>query len=55
MGAAWLAYHMWEHYLYTGDISFLENVAYEYIAQSARFFLDYMFEWKVVLHTGPSA
>ena len=55
MGGAWLAYHMWDHYLYTGDISFLENVAYEYIAQSARFFLDYMFEWKGVLHSGPSA
>ena len=55
LGGAWLAYHMWEHYLYTGDIAFLENVAYEYIAQSARFFLDYTFEWKGVLHSGPSA
>jgi len=44
MGAAWLCYHMWEHWLYTGDRDFLKNVAYEYIAESARFFLDYMFE-----------
>ena len=44
MGAAWLCYHMWEHWLYTKDVDFLKNVAYEYIAESARFFLDYMFE-----------
>lgn len=44
MGAAWLSYHMWEHWLYTRDLEFLKKEAYEFIAESARFFLDYMFE-----------
>lgn len=44
MGSAWLSYHMWEHWLYTGDTEFLRSEAYEYISESARFFLDYMFE-----------
>ncbi|MBQ9940283.1 MAG: glycoside hydrolase family 95 protein [Clostridia bacterium] len=43
-GASWLALHMWEHYLYTQDIDFLKNTAYEFIRQSALFFLDYMME-----------
>lgn len=40
MGAAWLAHHMWEHYLYTKDKEFLRNTAYEYIRQCALFFID---------------
>jgi len=40
MGAAWLAHHMWEHYLYTKDEEFLRNTAYEYIRQCALFFID---------------
>lgn len=55
LGAAWLAYHMWEHYLYTNDVSFLRETAYEYIRDAALFFIDYMFEdndGKLV--TGPS-
>ncbi|MBQ8510455.1 MAG: glycoside hydrolase N-terminal domain-containing protein [Clostridia bacterium] len=44
LGGAWLCYAMWEHYLYTKDIDFLRDTAYEYIRDSARFFLDFMFE-----------
>lgn len=44
LGGAWLAYSMWEHYLYTRDKTFLRNTAYEYIRQCTLFFLDYMFE-----------
>ena len=44
LGAAWLAYHMWEHYLYTKDTVFLRETAYEYIRDAALFFVDYMFE-----------
>ena len=55
LGAAWLSYHLWEHYLYTGDTEFLDKSAYEYIHDSARFFLDYMFEKDGVLLSGPSA
>ncbi|MCR5151498.1 MAG: glycoside hydrolase family 95 protein [Clostridiales bacterium] len=55
MGGAWLCYHMWEHYLYTDDVDFLRNDAYEYIKQSALFFMNYMFEGKDgKLLTGPS-
>lgn len=54
MGAAWLSYHMWDHYLFTRDEKFLRDVAYEFIAESARFFMDFMFEdQNGVMHTGP--
>ena len=54
LGAAWLCYSMWEHYLYTGDLAYLRDTAYEYIRDSARFFLDYMIEVDGVLLSGPS-
>jgi len=55
LGGAWLAYHMWEHYLYTGDKAFLRDTAYEYIKNCAQFAIENMFEGKDgYLHTGPS-
>lgn len=54
LGGAWLCYSMWEHYLYSGDVDFLRENAYDYIHDSARFFLDYMFEKDGMLMTGPS-
>ena len=54
-GGAWLATHLWEHYLYTGDKQFLrEN--YPILKGSAEFFLDFLtphpkFGWLV---TNPS-
>ena len=55
MGGAWLAYHMWEHYLYTKDEEFLLETAYEYIRDAALFFMDYLFEDRDgKLVTGPS-
>ena len=45
-GASWLAFHMWEHYLFTKDKAFLKDTAYEFIRQSALFFLDNMVEDK---------
>lgn len=54
-GASWLSYHMWEHYLFTLDKEFLKNEAYEFIRESALFFLDYMVENKEgYLVCGPS-
>ena len=44
MGGAWLAFHLWEHWLYTGDKDFLRNTAYEYIRENALFFMDMLFE-----------
>ena len=55
LGAAWLAYHMWEHYLYTEDKDFLRDTAYEFIKESAKFFMSTMFEGPDgTLMTGPS-
>ncbi|EFM12460.1 Alpha-L-fucosidase [Paenibacillus curdlanolyticus YK9] len=42
MGGAWLTLHMWEHYLYGGDIAFLRDRAYPAMRESALFFLDFM-------------
>ncbi len=54
LGGAWLCYHLYEHYLYTGDLDFLRERAYPYIAACTRFFLDYMFEHDGMLLSGPS-
>ncbi|MBQ6052231.1 MAG: glycoside hydrolase N-terminal domain-containing protein [Clostridia bacterium] len=58
LGSAWLCFNMWEHYQYTEDLEYLEKTAYEFIKQSALFFLDYMCEviidGKPVLMSGPS-
>lgn len=56
MGSAWLATHMYEHYLYTQDKYFLKNTAYEYMYESVQFILDYLFldEKSGYYMTGPS-
>ncbi len=55
-GGIWIASHMWEHYLYTGDTEYLSRRAYPVLKEAAEFFLDYMVPhpesgWLV---TGPS-
>ncbi len=42
-GGAWLATHIWEHYLYTLDESFLRQY-YPILKGAAEFYLDYMVE-----------
>ena len=37
MGGAWLATHLWEHFLFTNDTAFLENTAYPILKQAAVF------------------
>ncbi len=55
LGGAWLAYHMWEHYLFTRDKDFLKNIAYRFIKGCADFFVDYMFEGPDgYVYSGPS-
>jgi alpha-L-fucosidase 2 len=44
MGAAWLAQHPWEHYTYTGDVTFLKKRAYPIMKGAARFILDFLVE-----------
>ena len=40
-GGAWLATHLWQHYLYTGDKEFLREW-YPIIKGTADFYMDYM-------------
>ncbi len=55
VGGAWLAYHMWEHYLYTKDEKFLREVAYKYIRDCADFAVDNLFDGgDGYLYSGPS-
>ena len=56
MGGAWLALHPWEHYLYTGDLEFLEKKAWPIMKEASLFFNDFLVEdpetgWLV---SGPS-
>lgn len=42
MGANWLCRHLWEHYLYTGDIRFLRDTAYPLMKGAAEFTFDWL-------------
>ncbi len=44
MAGVWLCKHLWEHFLFTRDLEFLERRAYPLMAGSARFALDWLFE-----------
>lgn len=37
-GGAWLAHHLWEHYLFHGDQQFLRHKAYPLLKSAAQFF-----------------
>lgn len=43
-GGAWLCYHLWERYLFTGDETFLKERAYPIMKEAAEFFVDYLYE-----------
>lgn len=43
-GAAWCCQHLWEHYAFTGDRTFLADRAYPAMKEAAEFFLDYLVE-----------
>lgn len=40
-GGVWLAQHLWQHYLYTGDTLFLRDI-YPILKGTADFYLDYL-------------
>lgn len=42
-GGAWLAQHLWQHYLYTGDADFL-RANYAVLKGTALFFMDFLVE-----------
>ncbi|WP_025848891.1 glycoside hydrolase family 95 protein [Paenibacillus ehimensis] len=44
MGAAWLSLHLWEHYRFGLDRSFLADRAYPVMKEAAQFLLDYLVE-----------
>jgi alpha-L-fucosidase 2 len=46
MGGNWLCQHLWEHYAYTGDKTFLSNHALPIMLQACRFTLDWLVEDK---------
>ncbi len=43
-GGAWLCQHLWEHYRFQGDRSFLRDRAYPVMKGAAEFFLDFLVE-----------
>jgi len=55
-GGAWLATHLWEHYLFTGDRQFLRDTAYPLMKGASLFFVDAMVKDPKTgyLITGPS-
>lgn len=53
MGGAWLATHLWEHFLYSQDMEFLKK-AFPVIAEAALFFTDFLIEKDGWLITSPS-
>lgn len=55
MGGAWLCYHLWEHYEYSLNHTFLSETAYPIMQEAVEFLLGYMFEDEAgQLLTGPS-
>ncbi|MEX0321565.1 MAG: glycoside hydrolase N-terminal domain-containing protein [Puniceicoccaceae bacterium] len=49
MAPAWNCNHLWNHFLYNGDMEFLEDRAYPIMKEAAEFFLGYLVEHP---HTG---
>jgi len=52
MGGAWLSQHLWEKYLYSGDVKYLESV-YPVLKSASEFYKDFLIEepthkWLVV-------
>ncbi|RIX52643.1 glycoside hydrolase family 95 protein [Paenibacillus nanensis] len=44
MAGAWLCQHLWEHYAFSLDVSFLKQTAYPLMKGAAEFCLDYLVE-----------
>ena len=55
-GGAWLCAHLWEHYIYTGDLEYLERI-YPALAGASEFFLSTMITERKTgyLVTGPTS
>jgi alpha-L-fucosidase 2 len=44
MSGPWLSAHLWEHYLFTGELDFLRATAYPIMKGSAEFLLDWIID-----------
>ena len=44
LSAGWLSAHVYDHYLFSGDLDFLRQTGYPIIRDAARFFLDVLVE-----------
>ncbi|HEX8958525.1 MAG TPA: glycoside hydrolase N-terminal domain-containing protein, partial [Solirubrobacterales bacterium] len=44
MAAPWLCQHLWDHYLFSGDLTFLGERAYPLMRGAAEFLLDWLVE-----------
>ncbi|WP_190809461.1 glycoside hydrolase N-terminal domain-containing protein [Flagellimonas sp. S3867] len=56
MGAAWSSTHFWEHYLFTEDKEFLQNLGYPVMKEAAEFLSNFLIKDPKtgMLVTGPS-
>lgn len=56
MAGPWVCQHLWQHYLFSGDMEFLRDTAYPLMKGAAEFCLDYLVEDPAseYLVTGPS-
>ena len=54
MAAPWLCQHLWEHYAFSGDDTFLRETAYPLMRGAAEFCLDWLVEHDGHLITVPS-
>ncbi|MEK6481308.1 glycoside hydrolase family 95 protein [Catalinimonas sp. 4WD22] len=43
-GAAWLCQHLWEHYAFTQDTTYLQEQAFPIMKEAALFWIDYLTE-----------
>ena len=43
-GGVWMAQHLWQHWLYTGDEAFLRQTVYPVLRGAVQFVLDYLAE-----------
>jgi len=41
-GGTWLCHHLWEHYLFTGDKTFLKKRAYPVMKSASQFFVEFL-------------
>jgi len=54
-GSGWMALHIWEHFLFTGDLEFLKEY-YPVLKGAAQFYTDFLYEDEITgyLISGPS-